>query len=91
MQEHFPALAEKLTWERVWRGSLGFPKDGRPYVGAVPGRPTGVFVCGGFGGHGMPRCFGHARMVAQLMSGVPMCDLEEAEEAARCDVARLFK
>ena len=90
MEEHFPRLAETLTWERVWRGALAFPRDGKPYVGAVPGRPTGVFVCGGFGGHGMPRCFGHARMAAQLMSGVPMCDLEEAEEAARCDVARLF-
>ena len=86
MAEHFPVLAEHLTFERVWRGVLGFPKDGKPYVGAVPGRPDGVLVCGGFLGHGMPRCFGHAKVVAQVVLGV---QVEEAEDNARCDVARL--
>ena len=87
---HSPALAAHLTWGFVWRGSLGFPRDGKPFLGPVPGRPAGVFVCGGFSGHGMPRCFGHARMAAQLVNGAQWGELEEGEEARRCDVARVL-
>lgn len=35
-----------------WAGVMGFTADHLPMVGPVPGRP-GVFMCGGYSGHGM--------------------------------------
>lgn len=54
-----------------WAGIMGFTPDGLPLVGAVPGA-SGVFVCGGYTGHG----FGFAaecarRLAAQLKGGPP--------------------
>ncbi len=49
-----------------WAGTMGFSHDALPYVGPVG---DGLFVCGGFTGHGMafgPVC---AELVATLVQG----------------------
>jgi glycine/D-amino acid oxidase-like deaminating enzyme len=49
-----------------WAGTMGFSHDALPYVGRIG---TGLFVCGGFTGHGMafgPAC---AELVATLVRG----------------------
>ena len=58
----FPTLAAAITLDRTlaWRGVLGFPLDEMPIAGELPGRHRRVFACGGFCGHGMPRCWGLA-------------------------------
>lgn len=84
--EKFPVTAE-VEWE-AWTGVLGFPTDGEPILGEVPGRGGKVFVCGGFCGHGMPRCFGLATALAQRLAGRTVSDAEVAE---RWDVARFLK
>ena len=38
-----------------WTGIMGMTRDGLPLVGEVEGQ-DGLFVCAGFGGHGMYRC-----------------------------------
>ena len=65
----FPALAASVTFDAdlAWRGVLGFPRDGMPVVGEMPGRYGRVFVIGGFCGHGMPRCFGLAEALAHSL------------------------
>ena len=37
--------------ENEWSGIMGYSRDGRPWVGEVPGR-KGVFLSGGYTGHG---------------------------------------
>ena len=52
-----------------WAGIMGFSRDGLPLVGAVPGA-DGVFVCGGYAGHGMGFAVHAARtLVRHLGSG----------------------
>jgi len=49
-----------------WAGTMGFSHDALPYVGPIG---EGLFVCGGFTGHGMafgPAC---AELVAALVRG----------------------
>ena len=49
-----------------WAGTMGFSHDALPYVGAVT---PGVFVCGGFTGHGMAFGPASAELVATLVRG----------------------
>jgi gamma-glutamylputrescine oxidase len=52
-----------------WAGIMGFTADELPLVGPVPGHP-GVYVCGGYSGHGMGFAFQSARQLAgQLIGG----------------------
>ena len=43
-----------------WLGCFALTSDKLPILGPVA---PGVFVAGGYGGHGMPRCFGAARLL----------------------------
>ncbi|KAL2209864.1 FAD dependent oxidoreductase [Sarocladium strictum] len=69
MQRHF------LGWEKsgaytadLWTGIMGYSADRLPRVGAVPGR-DGVFIMGGFTGHGMPQVFLCAKGIADMVLG----------------------
>lgn len=49
-----------------WAGTMGFSHDALPYVGQIA---RGVFVCGGFTGHGMAFGPASAELVAALVRG----------------------
>lgn len=60
----------EATYE--WTGIMGFSRDGRPWVGAVPeslGGGEGLWVCAGYTGHGMPQAALCAKAVAEMMGG----------------------
>uniref|UniRef100_A0A7S0W0Y2 FAD dependent oxidoreductase domain-containing protein n=1 Tax=Hemiselmis tepida TaxID=464990 RepID=A0A7S0W0Y2_9CRYP len=65
LRGHFVGL-EEVGIEMSWPGVLGFSKDGQPLVGKIPGRAK-VWVCAGFGGHGMPACLACGRAAARLV------------------------
>jgi glycine/D-amino acid oxidase-like deaminating enzyme len=50
------AHAPPLEAENEWSGIMGFSRDGCPWVGEVPGR-KGVYLSGGYTGHGLSPCF----------------------------------
>jgi gamma-glutamylputrescine oxidase len=49
-----------------WAGTMGFSHDALPYIGRID---DGVFVCGGFTGHGMSFGPASAELVAMLVRG----------------------
>ena len=49
-----------------WAGTMGFSHDALPYIGAIA---PGIFVCGGFTGHGMAFGPASAELVATLVLG----------------------
>ena len=53
-----------------WAGTMGFSPDSLPLVGAVPDLP-GVYVCGGYSGHGLGFALESARRLAAFMEGGP--------------------
>lgn len=59
----FPEL-DGLRVARRWAGLMAFTSDGLPVVDAAPGMP-GVWVGGGFCGHGMPFGPGVGRLLAE--------------------------
>ena len=59
----FPALGE-LRVARRWAGLMAFTADGMPIAERAPGLP-GVWVVGGFCGHGMPFGMPLGRLLAQ--------------------------
>jgi len=61
----FPAL-QGVEVETEWAGVLGFTKSGKPIVGEID---SGLFVGVGFCGHGMPRCWGVGKALAELVVG----------------------
>jgi gamma-glutamylputrescine oxidase len=56
--------ARGLGVSHRWAGVMGFSPDGLPLVGSVPGM-AGVYVCGGYTGHG----FGFALECARRLAG----------------------
>jgi glycine/D-amino acid oxidase-like deaminating enzyme len=56
-----------------WAGTMGFSHDALPYVGRVS---PGVFVCGGFTGHGMAFGPASAELVAALVRGATHPDAD---------------
>ncbi|KAF8550727.1 hypothetical protein OG21DRAFT_1381573, partial [Imleria badia] len=63
--------------EMEWTGIMGYTAIGDPFVGPVDRLPvaqgtdvaqhTGQFIVAGYSGHGMPRAFGCAEVVAQMI------------------------
>jgi gamma-glutamylputrescine oxidase len=51
-----------------WAGIMGFTADELPLVGPVSDAP-GIWVCGGYTGHGMAFAFHCARLVAEALVG----------------------
>ena len=50
-----------------WAGIMGFTEDELPLVGPVAGHP-GVWICGGYSGHGMGFAFQCARDLAERLT-----------------------
>jgi glycine/D-amino acid oxidase-like deaminating enzyme len=76
-----------LVWERIegwlgdslgvhaqvthrWVGTVGYTDDGLPYAGAVPDQP-GLYVLGGYSGHGNVPGYLAGKEVADLVAGDP--------------------
>nr|RBQ95949.1 hypothetical protein FVER53263_08500 [Fusarium verticillioides] len=54
MQRHFHGWEDSRAYvDDVWTGIMGYSSDRLPRVGPIPGRP-GMFIMGGFTGHGRP-------------------------------------
>ena len=51
LERHLRQLGVEEPVTHRWAGTMGFTDDELPLVGAVPGMP-GVYVCGGYTGHG---------------------------------------
>jgi glycine/D-amino acid oxidase-like deaminating enzyme len=47
---------------------MGFTESELPFVGPVAGRP-GIWVCGGYSGHGLGFAFQCARLLADRLTG----------------------
>jgi len=62
-----------------WSGIMGYSRDGRPWVGEVPGK-KGVWVCAGFTGHGMPNGTLCGRAAAKMIKGVEREEIDLPEE-----------
>jgi gamma-glutamylputrescine oxidase len=60
-------LDAKITHR--WAGVVGYSDDALPYVGEVPGRP-GLYVAGGYSGHGNVPGFLAGKLVADAIAGV---------------------
>jgi len=58
-----------------WSGIMGYSRDGRPWVGEVPGK-QGVWVCAGFTGHGMPNGTLCGRAAAKMIMGFERGDID---------------
>jgi gamma-glutamylputrescine oxidase len=56
-----------------WAGTMGFSHDALPYIGAIA---AGLFVCGGFTGHGMAFGPASAELVATLVRGATHPDAD---------------
>jgi glycine/D-amino acid oxidase-like deaminating enzyme len=56
-------LGVRMAWSGIW----GASRDGVPWVGPAPGS-DGLWVCGGYTGHGMPNAGGCARAVIRMMA-----------------------
>ncbi|KAK5661537.1 hypothetical protein OQA88_11441 [Cercophora sp. LCS_1] len=62
----------KLDATFQWTGIMGYSRGDVPWVGEVPaslGGGKGLFVCGGYTGHGMPNALLSAHAVVQMMVG----------------------
>lgn len=76
LPEVFPGKFENGTEpEMEWTGIMGFTELGDPFVGPVldkfelGGVPyEGQYIVAGFSGHGMPRAFGCADVVARIIA-----------------------
>ena len=66
MQRHFRGWEESgAVTKRVWTGIMGYSADDAPWVGKVPGMGGGVWMMGGYTGHGMPAILGSAKAVVE--------------------------
>lgn len=64
---------EELKARYQWTGIMGYTTDGYPFVGRVPeelgGGRGGLWLCGGYNGHGMPVAARCAVAVSEMMLG----------------------
>ncbi|KAG9102766.1 hypothetical protein FRC06_001173 [Ceratobasidium sp. 370] len=67
----FPSDFEVGGSEMEWTGIMGFTRSGDPLVGQVYGDDgkalPGQYIAAGYSGHGMPRAFACAEVVAQMI------------------------
>jgi len=57
----------ELKAANEWTGVMGFSRDMHPFVGPVPGKPSGLFVSAGYTGHGMPNTWLCGSAVATMI------------------------
>ncbi|KAH7341127.1 FAD dependent oxidoreductase-domain-containing protein [Rhizoctonia solani] len=67
----YPGDFEESEPEMEWTGIMGFTRSKDPLVGQVytdTGKPlAGQYIAAGYSGHGMPRAFACAEVVAQMI------------------------
>ncbi|KXJ87663.1 FAD dependent oxidoreductase [Microdochium bolleyi] len=71
-----------LTPTHDWSGIMGYSRDEHPWVGPVPeslGGGKGLYLCGGYTGHGMPNAPLSAKAVVELMLSVMVGDDDEVD------------
>ncbi|KAH7025827.1 FAD dependent oxidoreductase [Microdochium trichocladiopsis] len=71
-----------LTPTHDWSGIMGYSRDEYPWVGPVPeslGGGKGLYLCGGYTGHGMPNAPLSAKAVVELMLSVMVGDDDEVD------------
>ncbi|KAF4442689.1 Gamma-glutamylputrescine oxidoreductase [Fusarium acutatum] len=67
MQRHFHGWGDSGAYvDDIWTGIMGYSSDRLPRVGPIPGRP-GMFIMGGFTGHGMPQIYLCGQAMAKLL------------------------
>ncbi|KAH8726572.1 FAD dependent oxidoreductase-like protein [Phaeosphaeriaceae sp. PMI808] len=59
---------EELRAAAQWTGIMGYSRDDHPWVGKVPGK-EGLWLCGGYTGHGMPNGTLCGKAVVDMMLG----------------------
>ena len=67
-----PGGKGEMPAEYEWTGIMGFSADAYPWVGELPSTLVGaggLFVCGGYTGHGMPAAALSAKAVTRMMGG----------------------
>ncbi|KAG9496258.1 hypothetical protein J7337_012842 [Fusarium musae] len=67
MQRHFHGWEDSRAYiDDIWTGIMGYSSDRLPRVGPIPGRP-GMFIMGGFTGHGMPQIYLCGQAMAKFL------------------------
>merc|ERR1711881_15838 len=56
----------ELKADYAWSGIMGFSRDSAPWVGQLPGE-SGLWVCAGYTGHGMPNATLCAKAVVDML------------------------
>ncbi|KAG9241793.1 FAD dependent oxidoreductase-like protein [Calycina marina] len=70
---------QELEASYEWSGIMGFSRDGNPWIGEAvePGtKNTGLWVCAGFTGHGMPNTWLSGAAAADLILGRPASEVD---------------
>lgn len=77
---------DALRATHEWSGIMGYSRDWRPWVGGVPDR-KGVYLAGGYSGHGMPNAPLCAKALVDILLAVETGgDVDEVEEQlVRCE------
>jgi len=57
-------IFRNLEIDQEWVGIQGFTSDEQPFIGPLR---TNEFIAAGYSGHGMPRAFGAAKMIADAI------------------------
>lgn len=72
---------KELQVEKAWSGIMGYSRDNAPWVGGIPGM-GGVWLCGGYTGHGMPNATLCAKAaVEMLLAGEKGEDLGKVQKS----------
>ncbi|GME46321.1 FAD dependent oxidoreductase [Neofusicoccum parvum] len=72
---------KELEATHQWTGIMGYSRDNVPWVGEVPGVAKGVWLAGGYTGHGMPNGTLCGKAVVELLladeQGVPASEAQQ--------------
>ncbi|MBZ5495250.1 MAG: FAD-binding oxidoreductase [Acidobacteriia bacterium] len=79
VRAHFPGLDHAPVTHR-WSGVMAFTPDGLPIVGGIPGE-DGLYVAGGYTGHG----FGYAFLAARWLTALTVERRDEISPLCRID------
>jgi glycine/D-amino acid oxidase-like deaminating enzyme len=71
---------EELEAEYAWSGIMCYSRDNSPWVGRVPDSP-GLWLCGGYTGHGMPNATLCAKAVVGMMGAEEKGELRGFERS----------
>jgi len=86
IQSSLESFLHELAGDEVrvshrWAGIFGLTQDMLPLVGPVPGRDGGVWVAGGYSGHGNVLGFACGELVADALLGLDSPQLELLDPA----------